>query len=1073
MLVRHWRTAALMGALALLISLIAATSAFAVTAIPTVTGPVYPLPAKHGGNTCVGSSGGSAGDGTWNFGGGVNGGTTGSSTCTDAGNVSFNTAKFQALYWGINTSAPPSVSSTFNPGGNTLTYDSVNSNPMSGIAVFTSGAFRLQLTVRDASGIGVPLTDAASVGVGSAAGVVVPVTSGLTWFSVQRQWTYNGSSLSSVFQNCNFGGSCYVNPSTTGAFYYVNKAPTGDFTFPTPKNRQLVTFTASNLADDADTPSYSWDLNGDGTYGDGPNQSASTNFAPGTHTVGLEITDSEGAKTHVTHTFTVTNAAPTGDFDYTTPANHQAVTFTAKSLADDYSVAGYSWDLNGDGTYGDNPGTIANPTSPSQAYGPGTHTVGLRITDNDGATTDVTHSFTITNAAPTATLSISPDDPPATHETVTLHADPSDSDGATPDYSWDLAGGTDYTDGDNKDVTASFGPGTHTVAVLVTDQDGATTRVTKTFTVVNNPPTGDFDYTPPANHQAVTFTAKSLADDSQVAGYTWDLNGDGTYGDSANQDASQAYGPGTHTVGLEITDDDGATTDVTHTFTITNALPTATISISPDDPPATHETVTLHADPSDTDGATPDYSWDLAGGTDYTDGTNKDVTTSFGPGTHTVAVLVTDQDGGTKRVTKTFTVVNNAPTGDFDFTTPANHQAVTFTAKNLADDSAVAGYTWDLNGDGTYGDSANQAASATFGPGTHTVGLEITDDDGQTTDVTHSFTITNADPTAAFTCLPASPTTDDTVTCTATATDPDAAPGDPALDLAWDWNGNNTFTDAADKTGSAPSGKFPAGDTVVTLRVTDRDGGVKTISHTITATAPVVPGSAGGGSATGTNNGGGLTEPANLMLPFVVGTPAVGQTISCDKGIWSANPSDFAIQWMRDGAVVPGATAATYVLTQDDGAMMLACRVTATNAAGSRSATSGAVRVAQEGGADVATGGRVTETKSSDGTYTVDPGITISCPPHLVVACGGSNHVTTNAAVTGSRASVLSKLIAAKFGFSTKSGTSKKISLHLSRRASELLDQKGKLTLVVSVITRNHALQRVTSRKRFVVKRMP
>lgn len=74
--------------------------------------------------------------------------------------------------------------------------------------------------------------------------------------------------------------------------------------------------------------------------------------------------------------------------------------------------------------------------------------------------------------------------------------------------------------------------------------------------------------------------------------------------------------------------------------------------------------------------------------------------------------------------------------------------------------------------------------------------------------------------------------------------------------------------------------------------------------------------------------------PAPVYAPQVSGTATVGSTLSCTMGIWDGAPTSYAYQWLRDGANIAGATAATYVLQAADSKHGVSCRVTATNATG-------------------------------------------------------------------------------------------------------------------------------------------
>jgi hypothetical protein len=87
-------------------------------------------------------------------------------------------------------------------------------------------------------------------------------------------------------------------------------------------------------------------------------------------------------------------------------------------------------------------------------------------------------------------------------------------------------------------------------------------------------------------------------------------------------------------------------------------------------------------------------------------------------------------------------------------------------------------------------------------------------------------------------------------------------------------------------------------------------------------------------------------EPANTLAPVVSGTPSVGQALSCADGSWTGIETlTYADTWLRDGATIAGATAATYVVQAGDQGHTLACVVTATNKIASVSATSNTLAV--------------------------------------------------------------------------------------------------------------------------------
>ena len=86
--------------------------------------------------------------------------------------------------------------------------------------------------------------------------------------------------------------------------------------------------------------------------------------------------------------------------------------------------------------------------------------------------------------------------------------------------------------------------------------------------------------------------------------------------------------------------------------------------------------------------------------------------------------------------------------------------------------------------------------------------------------------------------------------------------------------------------------------------------------------------------------------PTVATAPKLSGTGKIGAAVSVDAGAWDGKPApSTALQWRRDGADIAGATGASYTPVAADDRAALTCRVTATNAAGSQSATTAAVQV--------------------------------------------------------------------------------------------------------------------------------
>ncbi|HLX31351.1 MAG TPA: hypothetical protein VKR79_01155 [Gaiellaceae bacterium] len=92
-------------------------------------------------------------------------------------------------------------------------------------------------------------------------------------------------------------------------------------------------------------------------------------------------------------------------------------------------------------------------------------------------------------------------------------------------------------------------------------------------------------------------------------------------------------------------------------------------------------------------------------------------------------------------------------------------------------------------------------------------------------------------------------------------------------------------------------------------------------------------------------------KPAAKAKPKVAGNAKVGKVLTASKGNWSSPPSSYKYQWLRCSARgtacvrIAGATKASHKLTSRDLNHRLRVQVTAVNAAGSSTTTSGASKI--------------------------------------------------------------------------------------------------------------------------------
>ncbi len=246
--------------------------------------------------------------------------------------------------------------------------------------------------------------------------------------------------------------------------------------------------------------------------------------------------------------------------------------------SDDGYIIRFEWKIDGsDLRYGEN----VDITGLSV----GTHTVSLRVKDNDDewSSWTETQSFTIQpeedeeeeNQKPVATIGL-PDSPTITKtygETITFLGSGTDPDGEITGYKWE----------DNNELLSyekyfycsNLSVGTHSIYFKVKDNrdewsnpDQVTVEITQNDSMDNNAPTAvtNGPYNSYVN-QTITFDASNSVDDGTITSYSWNF-GDGANG--SGKTVTHSYqNPGEYTVVLTVTDNNELSSQ---TNTIANIL---------------------------------------------------------------------------------------------------------------------------------------------------------------------------------------------------------------------------------------------------------------------------------------------------------------------------------------------------------------------------------------------------------------------------------------------------------------------------------------------------------------------
>ena len=372
------------------------------------------------------------------------------------------------------------------------------------------------------------------------------------------------------------------------------------------------------------------------------------------------------------------------------------------------------------------------------------------------------------NGAPVAHFIVTPS-PVLPGGTATLNGSTStDADGTVTRYEWDLDSSTatgvdgfELDNGANPQTTKLFSTrGSFAVRLRVSDNATPANRDIHIVNVsVTKPPIAVIaapSPVSPVSGEQVTFNGSASADDpteapvGTITRYEWDLDNNGSYETSTNTTPTVTTTfttPGTKTIGLRVTDNDGAPGITTRTLTVANRPPVAALT-GPS--PAAIVGVPAIFDASassDPDGTIVRYEWDLDGNGVYeldTAGNSRISNPYAAPGTVLVGLRVTDDFGATATAT-VLVRITRAPIALFS-ATPSNAivgQPVSFDASSATDlDGTIARYEWDLDGNGSYETNTGEIATYTRSypnPTAIGVGLRVTDNDGAS--ATHMIVI--------------------------------------------------------------------------------------------------------------------------------------------------------------------------------------------------------------------------------------------------------------------------------------------------------------------------------------------
>jgi hypothetical protein len=576
-----------------------------------------------------------------------------------------------------------------------------------------------------------------------------PFTVNATNLLASTQYTYKAFAANGL-------GTSYTATAQFTTAAPPNQAPTANVGGPYGATEGFTpTLSGSATDPEGDPLTFSWDLNGDGTYGDATGATPTITLAqmaalgiddgPSAHTVHLRVSDGTNTTTSAATTWTMVNAPPNAGVDnVSVPEGTQGqVSFFSPldpSTADTAAGIRFAYDINNDGTYEIGGPTYATATTSLSAAIPAgmttdggtSFTVRMAAIDKDNGIHVYTPTVFVSNVAPTAALANQTVDEGATVSVGVTGLDDVAADRPSMRYVYDLDGNaTDDTNGVNYANASSAstatvpanltsdGPATRLVRVKVIDKDNGQNVYTATITVNNVAPTGQLPNVSVNEGQTATVGLTNVADPGDLATvrYVYDLDNNGTddtagvtYANASTATTANvpanltSDGPATRTARVRVIDKDGASNVYTGTVTVDNVKPTAQLANSDVDEGST-ATVGLTSVADAGDLASLRYVYDLDdNGTDDTAGvlyanasgattaTLPANLTADGPATRTARIRVIDKDGDSNVYTSTVTVRNVAPSFTPAATTPVDEGKVaTVSVAGVTDPSAADG----------------------------------------------------------------------------------------------------------------------------------------------------------------------------------------------------------------------------------------------------------------------------------------------------------------------------------------------------------------------------------------------
>jgi PKD repeat protein len=320
-----------------------------------------------------------------------------------------------------------------------------------------------------------------------------------------------------------------------------------------------------------DTHTYLWAFGDSGTATGtlSPSHVYSDN---GVYMVTLTVPDKDGGVGQDTLVVTVLDLAPRAGFTWAPEPQSEgsSVTFTDCSTSSPDSIAVWAWTIDGQ---------IFAQRSPTYAFADnGEYIVSLKVTDDDGSTSTITHTVNVINVAPTADAGL--DQTVYEGSPVVFAGNFTDPGADAHTIAWVFGDGA-TANGTLTPTHTYVDNGVYTVTLTVTDDDGGVGVDTLKVTVNNVVPTVEAGANLASDEGSpVTFSGSFTDPGADAHTIAW-VFGDGATANGTLTPTHTYVDNGGYTVTLTVTDKDGGVgADTLKVTVLSIEVPTTSISLN-------------------------------------------------------------------------------------------------------------------------------------------------------------------------------------------------------------------------------------------------------------------------------------------------------------------------------------------------------------------------------------------------------------------------------------------------------------------------------------------------------------